>query len=128
MKMIKDLKSDTIDQEVIGSMEPESKLVTDNSTSYTNFKDMVKEHDGKVIPPKEVGNELPRVLIMISNAKRCFLNVFHNIRDTYLQNYLNEFCHCFNRRNMDILERLMEASVGYPDSFMHRVYSKRTVA
>ena len=124
MKMINDLKSETIDQEVMGAMEPESKLVTDNSTSYTNFKDMVEEHDGKVILPKEVGNELPWVHIMISNAKRCFLNVFHNIKDTYLQNYLNEFCYCFNRRNMDIFDRLLVAGASYQNTFKHRNYSR----
>ena len=38
------------------SMEQESQLITDGSTSDTPLADMVEEHHAQVIPPREVGN------------------------------------------------------------------------
>ena len=128
MQVIPNLRAETIDEVVMGNIEPESQLTTDNSTSYTHFSEMVEEHHAQVIPPREVGKVLPWVHIVISNAKREILDVFHNVKVDYMQGYLNEFCYKFNRRYCDRFERLMVASVGYQNSFMHRVYSKRNVA
>ena len=41
MRVIPNLRADTIDEVVMDSMEEESELVTDGSTSYTHFGDMV---------------------------------------------------------------------------------------
>ena len=125
MRVIPNLRADTIDEVVMDSMEQESQLITDGSTSYTHFGDMVEEHHSQVIPPREVGKVLPWVHIVISNAKRQILDVFHNVKDEYLQSYLNEFSYKFNRRHMDLFERLMCASVAYQNTFMHRMYEKR---
>lgn len=57
-----------------------------------NFSTIVKEHIHQVIEPKQVGKVLPWVHIAIANAKRLLLDVYHDIRPEYLQNYLNEFC------------------------------------
>ena len=124
MHVISDLRADTIDEVVMGCMEQESQLTTDGSTSYTHFSDLVEEHTAQVIPPREVGKVLPWVHIVISNAKREILDVFHNVKDTFMQNYLNEFCYKFNRRYCDRFDRLMVASVAYRNNFMHRVYSR----
>ena len=128
MQVIPNLRAETIDEIVMGNIEPESQLTTDNSTSYTHFSEMVEEHHAQVIPPREVGKVLPWVHIVISNAKREILDVFHNVKVDYMQGYLNEFCYRFNRRYCDRFERLMVASVGYQNSFMHRVYSMRNEA
>ena len=62
------------------------------------LKDIVKEHRPQVIPKQEIGKVLPWVHIAISNAKRMLLDIYHDIKPEYLQNYLNEFCYKFNRR------------------------------
>ena len=91
MQVIPNLRAETIDEFVMDNLEPESQLTTDNSTSYTHFVDMVEEHHAQVIPPREVGRVLPWVHIVISNAKREILDVFHNVKDTFMQNYLMSF-------------------------------------
>lgn len=124
MQVIPNLRAETIDEAVMDSIEPESRLVTDGSTSYAHFEDMVEEHNAQVITPREVGRVLPWVHIVISNAKRQLLDVFHRVDVDFLQSYLNEFCYKFNRRYCDCFERLMHASVSYQNTFMHRMYEK----
>lgn len=125
MRVIPNLRADTVDEVVMDSIEEESELVTDGSTSYVHFGDMVETHHGQVIPPREVGRVLPWVHIVISNAKRQILDMFHNVKDEYLQSYLNEFAYKFNRRHMDLFGRLMVASVTYQNTFMHNMYEKK---
>ena len=57
----------------------------------------------------------PWVHIAIANAKLLLLDVYHDIRPEYLQNYLNEFCWKFNRRNFGeaLFDRLMVDAVSY---------------
>jgi hypothetical protein len=88
MFVIDDLKASTIDAKVSEYVDKESVIDSDNSTSYTNFKSLVKEHRPKVIPKDEVGKLLPWVHIAISNAKRMLLDIFHDIKPEYLQSYL----------------------------------------
>jgi hypothetical protein len=89
-----------------------TKIDSDHSTSYTNFSQLVKEHRPRVIPKKEVETIFSCVHIAISNAKRMLLDIFHDIKSEYLQNYLNEFCYKFNRRYFSELrfDRLMIAA------------------
>jgi DNA-directed RNA polymerase subunit RPC12/RpoP len=65
-----DLKSETIDKKVIENIEKQSVIDSDNSTSYTNFKLLVKEHRPKVIDKNEVSKMLPWVHIVISQCKK----------------------------------------------------------
>jgi Zn ribbon nucleic-acid-binding protein len=118
MLVIDDLKSETIDKKVIENIDKQSVIDTDNSTSYANFKTLVSEHRPKVISKKDVGKLLPWVHIAISNAKRMFLDIFHDIKPEYLQNYLNEFCYKFNRRYFGeaLFDRLMIAAVTYKNT------------
>ena len=83
----------------------------------------MKEHIHQVIRPKEVGKVLPWVHIAISNAKRLLLNIYHDIRPEYLQNYLNEFCWKFNRRFFGeaLFDRLMVAAVAYKNQFRYNI-------
>ena len=123
MFVINDLKLETIDEKVIENIDKQSIIDSDNSTSYTNFNALVKEHRPQVIPKKDVGKALPWVHIVISNAKRMFLDVFHDIKPEYLQNYLNEFCYKFNRRYFGELcfDRLMIAAVAHKNQFRYNI-------
>lgn len=123
MFVIEDLKSSTIDAKVSENIDEESVIDSDNSTSYTNFKTLVKEHRPKVLQKGEVGKMLPWVHITISNAKRVLLDVFHDIKPEYLQSYLNEFCYKFNRRYFGErrFDRLMIAAVSYKNEFRYSI-------
>lgn len=128
MIVIDDLKAKTINKEVIRFINGNAELTTDDSTSYVGFKDIVKAHMSQVIEPKEISKVLPWVHIVISNAKRLLLDIYHSIKPEFLQNYLNEFCYKFNRRKLDIFERLMFSCVTYRTEFTHRYYDKKNAA
>jgi len=131
MFVIEDLQAKTIDKKVIDYIDKQSIIDSDNSTSYTNFKNLVKEHRPAVIPKKEVPKLLPWVHIAISNAKRMLLDMFHGIKSEYLQfmvskvepSYLNEFCYKFNRRYFGerLFDRLMVATVSYKNQFRYNI-------
>lgn len=124
MTVIPNLKAQTIDVEVTENIDSDASLTTDDSTSYVHFKNLVKEHTAQVIQPKDISKVLPWVHIMISNAKRQLLDIYHSVKPEFLQNYLNEFCYKFNRRYCDLFDRLMFATVSYQNDFEHRTYRK----
>ena len=76
-----------------------------------------------VIPKELIDKSLSWVHIVINNAKKLFLNVFHEIKPDYLQNYLHEFCYKFNRRYFgeSQFERVLEAPVSYKNPFRYHV-------
>jgi predicted RNA-binding Zn-ribbon protein involved in translation (DUF1610 family) len=123
MKVISDLKSETINHQVKEHVSPAACLDTDNSTSYVDFKDMVAEHHPvKVVDKRQVGKVFPWVHIAISNAKRWILANHHDIKEEYLQFYLNEFCYRFNRRYFGeaLLDRLMLCAINYKNEFRYK--------
>jgi len=123
MFVIDDLKASTIDSKVTEHVDSESVIDSDNSTSYTNLKTLVKEHRPKVIQKEDIGKVLPWVHIAISNDKRMLLNSFHDIQPEYLQSYLNEFCYMFNRRYFGEkkFDRLMIAGISYKNEFRYNI-------
>jgi len=123
MFVIDDLQSSTLDLKVSENIDGKSVIDSDNSTSYTNFKSLVKEHRPKVIPKADIGKVLPWVHIAISNAKRMLLAVFHDIRPEYLQSYLNEYCYKFNRRYFGErrFDRLLIAAINYKNEFRYNI-------
>ena len=124
MIVIPNLKAQTIDVEVTENIDENASLTTDDSTSYVHFKNLVKGHTAHVINSKDIGKVLPWVHIMISNAKRQLLDIYHSIKSEFLQNYLNEFCYKFNRRHCDLFDRLMFTTIAYQNDFTHRTYRK----
>jgi len=48
--------------------------------------------------------------------KRDLLGIHHNVKDDYLQNYLNEFCYKVNRRYFEgqLFDRMMIAAIEQP--------------
>jgi transposase-like protein/Zn ribbon nucleic-acid-binding protein len=121
MLVIDDLKSDTITSLVEKNVSNQSIVDSDDSSSYGKLKDCVEVHNPQVIEKTEVGKVLPWVHIAISNAKRQFLNVYHQMDSQHLQNYLNEFCYKFNRRYFGecLFDRLMVAAVSYKNQFRY---------
>ncbi len=122
MKVIEDLKSETINEMVKNSANNTTEVDTDDSTSYVDLKDYIPKHNSQVIPKDKVGEVLPWVHIAISNAKRQLINTFHDIKPEFLQNYLNEFCYKFNRRYFGeaIFNSLLVACVSYKNTFGYK--------
>ena len=118
MIVINDLKSETIKLLVEKNIEEKSIIDTDNSNSYSKFKDIDIEHRPQIIPKDKVNEILPWVHIAISNAKRLLLDIHHDIEPQYLQSYLNEYCYKFNRRYFGdkLFDRLLIACVSYKNN------------
>lgn len=116
MEVIEDLTAKTIEEEVKKHASDQASIETDHATSYNGLKNLVNSHQvhNTSDPDVDVNKVLPWVHTAISNAKRTLSGVYHMIGDKYMQNYLNEFCYCFNRRFMtDILfDRLLIAAIS----------------
>jgi len=121
MKVIEDLKKETINKVVEDLVVKESSIDTDGSNSYVELSDFVIQHHSEVIPPKKVGEVLPWVHIDISNAKRQLLNTFHSVNTAFLQSYLDEFCYKFNRKYFGeaLFNRLLTTAVSYKNEFRY---------
>jgi transposase-like protein len=121
MKVIDDLQSETINEQVKTLAGSVTDIDSDDSTSYVDLKDFVPRHNAQVIPKEKVGEILSWVHIAISNSKRLILNTFHNVKPEFLQKYLDEFCYKFNRRYFGeaLFNRLLVATVCYKNEFRY---------
>lgn len=121
MKVIEDLKKDTINKVVKELASKSTEVDTDDSNSYVDLKEYIPRHNSQIIPKEKVGEILPWVHIAISNAKRQLINTFHDIKPEFLQNYLDEFCYKFNRRYFGevLFNRLLVACVSYKNEFRY---------
>lgn len=126
MKVINDLKSNTITNIVKEQVDKSAQLITDDSTSYYKLKEHVQSHEAVVVEPDMIPILLPWVHIAISNAKRLLLDVHHKLKNEYLQYYLNEYCYKFNRRYFGdkIFDRLLITSVSYSPDFKSKIYNR----
>ncbi len=121
MKVIPDLKSETITPVVENGLAKECTVVSDDSTSYVELKDHVQAHKPEAVNPKTVNKLLPWVHLAISNAKRLLLDMYHDVKPEYLQMYLDEFCYKYNRRYLGerIFERLLIACITAKNEFRY---------
>jgi transposase-like protein/predicted RNA-binding Zn-ribbon protein involved in translation (DUF1610 family) len=120
MKVIPNLKSETVTDRVREHINPNTCLDTDDSTSYVSFNEVVAEHRPvKVVDKKQVGKVFPWVHVAIANAKRWLLANHHDIKEEFLQFYLNEFCYKFNRRYFghNTFDRLLICATGNKNHF-----------
>jgi len=116
MQVIEDQSSDSFEKAAKKHISPSAELFTDGFKSYSKLKNYVKKHVAQKVPPKEAEKLLPWVHTTIANLKRELLGIHHNIKDDYLQNYLNEFCYKVNRRYFEgqLFDRMMIAAVERP--------------
>lgn len=90
---------------------------TDGKACYNVLKDICTKHEKIVVDDKkEVCKIFPWVHTAISNAKKKILGLHHQVKDGYMQNYLNEFCYKFNRRffGQALFDRLLIATLSNP--------------
>ena len=75
---------------------PNTRLVTDDWPSYNDIPDI--KHKAITVGPMAAHIVLPWTHRLFSNLKRWGLGVYHGLRKTNLQHYLDEFVFRFNRR------------------------------
>lgn len=112
MKVLNSYNPSDTDQIITGMVNKDSVVFSDKSTSYVNISDFVEIHVSEKSSKETTNKTLKWSHIAISNAKRTFLGVYHKIKGTYLQNYLNEFVYKLNRRYFGehLFDRLLIAA------------------
>ena len=113
MVVIPDSSAETMNQTVSANVSASTTVKSDGWPGFNRIKEVTAKHIKKIVSPKEASKVLPWVHTMISNAKRNLLGINHQIKNEYLQNYLDEFCFKTNRRYFgnDLFKRLVVAAV-----------------
>lgn len=88
------------------------------------LKGYFKEGHSIKTPPEQASKILPWGYIAISNAKSLLPDMYHGIKDGFLQSCLDELSRKFNRRSFGdrLFDRLVVAAVSYRLVFQHRTY------
>lgn len=114
MKLVDSHKKEDANKVVATYVHDQAIIFSDNSTSYVDFQYLVETHISEKSTPELTKTNLKWVHIAISNAKRNLLGVYHMIKITHLQSYLDEFCYKLNRRlfGEKLFDRLVIATIG----------------
>ena len=112
-KVLQTHLSEEINETVKESIDNQSIVFTDKSTSYVDIADFVELHVTEKSNKYVTQTTLKWVHIAISNAKRNMLGNYHKIKRKYLQLYLNEFIYKLNRRYFGdkLFDRLVIANI-----------------
>lgn len=112
-KVLNSHNSEEINEEIQRSIDNQSIVFTDKSTSYVDIADFVELHITEKSDKGTTKETLRWVHIAISNAKRNLLGNYHKIKRKYLQLYLNEFVYKLNRRYFGekLFDRLVIANI-----------------
>lgn len=124
MQVIPNLKADTFKKSVENKVSSEATVIMDNLAAHSGVEEVIAKSKRQTVPGHEAPKVLPWVHIAISNAKSLFRDMYHGIKEEFLQEYLNEFCYKFNRMYFGdkLFDRLMLASISYRATFQHRLY------
>ena len=96
LKVIEGFSKGEIHAFVLAAVAPNTRLVTDDWPSYNDIPDI--QHKAITVGPMAAHIVLPWTHRLFSNLKRWGLGVYHGLRKTNLQHYLDEFVFRFNRR------------------------------
>ena len=126
MQIVPDLKADTASGVVKEQVDYQSDIQSDDSTSYKKLNKVVKSHQAQAIKTEELPKVLPWVHSCIGNVKRLLLDMHHQLKNGYLQYYLDEFCYKFNRRYFGekMFDRLLPVATSYPTDFKSKIYNR----
>lgn len=114
MDVCEDLSSETIATTAETNIDKDATAKTDGYKGYAKLKEQLRAHHQETTPARKAHEKLPWVHMVISNAKRQLLGVYHSVGRDYIQNYLNEFCYKLNRRyfGQNLFDRLLVASAS----------------
>lgn len=117
MSVVKSLCKKEVICEAEKMIQKSATVITDGRRCYKGLQDICKVHKEIIVrDKKEVSKVFPWVHTAISNAKKKLLGLHHQVKDEYMQNYLNEFCYKFNRRffGENLFDRLIVAAISNP--------------
>jgi hypothetical protein len=117
MSVVSSLCSTEVLCEAQKMIQKSATVMTDGRRCYGGLKNICTVHQEIIIKDKtQVSKVFPWVHIAISNVKKKILGLHHQVKDSYMQNYLNEFCYKFNRRYFEetLFERLLVAAMEKP--------------
>ena len=117
MSVVSSLCNDEVQCSTAKMVQKSATVMTDGRKCYGGLKDNCAAHQKQVVKDKkEVCKVFPWVHTAISNAKKKLSGLHHQIKDAYMQNYLNEFCYKFNRRyfGLALFDRLLVATLENP--------------
>ena len=124
MKVISDISSDTFKSATENCVDKDAFAVMDNWSGHSGVEEVVAGSDRQTTPGKDAPKRLPWVHVAIANAKSLFRDMYHGIKEDFLQYYLDEFCYKFNRIYFGdrMFDRIVLAAASYRPSFKHRIY------
>lgn len=114
MNVVNSLCTNEVICEAAKMIQKSATVITDGRRCYKGLKDICVNHEEIIVKDKtEVSKVFPWVHTAISNAKKKILGLHHQVKNEYMQNYLNEFCYKFNRRyfGVNLFDRLLEATL-----------------
>jgi len=101
MTSVQSINHETVRDFSRRNLEPGSVARSDALTALNSLAD-TQQHEARVTPPEKVDEWLLWVHVVISNLKRFLLGTYHGVSSSHLQEYLNEFCYRFNRRQWEL--------------------------
>ena len=116
MKVVANLKSETIAEAVSEMVAKGSVLRSDSYQSLAKLKDYVQ----KIVVTSKEKEQAKTILkwanVIISNSKSYILGTYHGLPKKHLDRYLDEFCYRLNRRFCEhlIFGKLLNACVFAP--------------
>lgn len=124
MKVIPDLKSTTFRDTTEACAAEGASAVMDNLPGHSGVEEAVAGSDRQTVKGKDAPKVLPWVHVAIANAKSLFRDMYHGIKEEFLQYYLDEFCYKFNRKYFGdaMFDRIVLAASYYRPTFKHRTY------
>lgn len=117
MNVVSSLCTDEVSCEAAKMVQKSATLITDGRRCYKGLQSICNKHEEVIVKDKtEISKVFPWVHTAISNAKKKILGLHHQVKDRYMQNYLNEFCYKFNRRYFGeyLFDRLVIAAIESP--------------
>lgn len=114
MTVVSSLCTNEVSCEAAKMVQKSATVITDGRRCYKGLQSICSKHEEVIVKDKtEVSKAFPWVHTAISNAKKKILGLHHQVKNVYMQNYLNEFCYKFNRRYFGekLFDRLVLATM-----------------
>lgn len=114
MEVVSSVSLETVKAFVERRIAPNQSVRSDALPALGSVGDS-QQHTPRVTPPDKAGEWLPWVHVAIGNLKTFLLGTYHGVSPTYLQEYLNEFCYRFNRRQWEaqLPQRLLNICLAH---------------
>lgn len=122
MKVMEDLHMSIVNS--INALSSSANIIVDAYKSHSQLDNIVGHTNIRVVKLENAPKMLSWVHMAIANARNLFRDIYHGIRNEFLQEYLNEFCYNFNRRffGNKLRDRLVIGAVSHKSPFARRLY------